>query len=120
MSRLQRVIPHIPSKDVDATVEFLVGLFDFDVRKYSSSYTELSLGDNLIGILDSEGEPNQQSLYLRVADVDELWAKASSRVSRTKYKEPFDQEYGMREIHVVIPLYQYAVVYRKSHQLLTL
>jgi predicted enzyme related to lactoylglutathione lyase len=103
MSQLKNVIPHIPSKDIDATVEFLTGLFDFEIRKHSASYTELILGQNLLGVLEAHGEPDQQSIYLRVSDVDGLWSRIQPNLSQIKFKAPFNQGYGMREIHIIIP-----------------
>jgi hypothetical protein len=42
-------------------------------------------------------------LYLEVDNVDALWSTIKDKVGGLKYKEPFDQEYGMREIHICIP-----------------
>ena len=36
-------------------------------------------------------------------NVDALWSTIKDKVGGLKYKEPFDQEYGMREIHICIP-----------------
>jgi hypothetical protein len=103
MTQLNNVIPHIPSQNVDATVGFLAGLFDFEVKKHSASYTELIHGTNFLGVLESGEEPGQQSIYLRVSGVDELWSKIEPHLAGIRSKAPFDQEYGMREIHIVVP-----------------
>ncbi len=34
-------------------------------------------------------------------NVDALWSTIKDKVGGLKYKEPFDQEYGMREIHAI-------------------
>ncbi len=41
--------------------------------------------------------------YLKVDNIDALWSKIKDRLTDLKIKEPFNQEYGMREIHICIP-----------------
>jgi len=41
--------------------------------------------------------------YLEVDNVDALWSKIKDRLTDLKFKEPFNQEYGMQEIHLCIP-----------------
>jgi hypothetical protein len=36
-------------------------------------------------------------------NVDALWSTIKDKVGGLKYKVPFNQEYGMREIHICIP-----------------
>jgi hypothetical protein len=38
-----------------------------------------------------------------VDNVDALWSTIKDKVGGLKYKVPFNQEYGMREIHICIP-----------------
>jgi hypothetical protein len=38
-----------------------------------------------------------------VDNVDNVWASIKDKVKGLKVKEPFDREYGMREIHIEIP-----------------
>ena len=41
--------------------------------------------------------------YLVVDDVDAVWSSIKDKLGSMKVKEPFNQEYGMREIHIGIP-----------------
>jgi hypothetical protein len=41
--------------------------------------------------------------YLEVDSVDDLWISIKDKVKNLKTREPFDRDYGMREIHIVIP-----------------
>ncbi len=103
MINIEQTIPHIPSKNMGKTIDFMVIVFGFKSSSYIEHYSELSLGNNVLGILASEGEPNQQSIYLKVSDVDIWWANAKSKLKNIETKTPFDQAYGMREVHLVIP-----------------
>jgi hypothetical protein len=61
------------------------------------------LRNNLLGILASKGEPNQQSIYLQVSDVDIWWTDVEVKLKSIETKPPFNQEYGMREVYIMIP-----------------
>lgn len=103
MEYLESITPHIPSKNMKESISFMVEAFGFESISHSELYCELLSGDLILGIVKAQGEPNQQSIYLRVKDVDVLWSKIKSKLAKAKPKAPFNQEYGMREIHVVIP-----------------
>jgi len=85
------------------SISFMVEAFGFELINHSEFYSELASGNQIQGIVKAQAEPNEQSIYLRVKDVDVLWSKIKSKLEKTKPKAPFNQEYGMREIHVVIP-----------------
>ena len=103
MENLEKIIPHIPSKDMQETIDFMVDVFVFEASAQIETYIELRSGNNVLGVLSSQGEPNQQSIYLQVGDVDTLWAGIEPKLKSTKAKPPFNQAYGMREFHVIIP-----------------
>ena len=103
MEYLESVTPHIPSKNMKESISFMVEAFGFESLNYSEFYSELHSGNQILGIIQTQGEPNEQSIYLRVKDVDALWLKIKSKLEKAKPKAPFNQEYNMREIHVVIP-----------------
>jgi len=103
MVLIDKVVPHIPSQNMEESIDFMVNIFGFQSIPHSESYTELRAGNQVIGILKAQGKPNQQSLYLHVKDVDEFWSKTKTSLEKEKPKAPFTQEYGMREIHVVVP-----------------
>ena len=103
MEYLERIIPHIPSKNMKESISFMVETFGFEPINNNEHYAELYLSNQTLGILQAQGEPNQQSIYLCVNDVDALWSKIKSKLEKAKPKAPFNQKYGMREIHLVIP-----------------
>lgn len=103
MEYLESVTPHIPSKNMNETICFMVDVFGFESLNHSERYSELISGNQVLGVVQAEGEPNQQSIYFRIKDVDALWSKVKDRLEKAKSKAPFNQKYGMREIHVVIP-----------------
>jgi catechol 2,3-dioxygenase-like lactoylglutathione lyase family enzyme len=103
MDNLESVTPHIPSKNMKESINFMVDTFGFESIKYTDRYSELISGNLIIGIVRAYGEPNEQSIYFRVKGVDELYSIIKSKLEKVKHKAPFDQQYGMREIHVVIP-----------------
>ena len=103
MENLESVTPHIPSKNMKESIHFMVDVFGFESINHSDHYSELISGNQILGILEAHGEPNQQSIYLRVKGVDELYFNIKSKLEKVKHKAPFNQQYGMREIHIVIP-----------------
>ena len=103
MMNLEQIIPHIPSLAMNETVGFFKEVFGFKVSSESDNYIELNLGKNLLGILSSQGEPNQQSIYLKVNDIEKLWSEVSPMIKDLHAKPLFTQDYGMKEFHVVVP-----------------
>jgi hypothetical protein len=41
--------------------------------------------------------------YLEIDNVDNLWNSIKDKIQGLKVREPFNREYGMREIHIEIP-----------------
>lgn len=103
MTSLNRVCPHIPSSDPDATKAFFCDVLGFNVAFEYENYAELEREGHIIGIQQSQGKPNQQSLYFRMDGVNDLWVAQKEKIAEHKHREPFEQDYGMREIHVVLP-----------------
>jgi len=103
MVKVKKVIPHIPSVNIQKTVEFMAGIFDTTSEAQSELYSEIYLDGNTIGILAAQGEPNQQSVYLQVDDVDTIWEDKKIELERIQASEPVTQAYGMREIHLILP-----------------
>jgi len=103
MENLESVTPHIPSRNMKESIHFMVDTFGFESKNFSDRYSELLSGNQILGIVQAYGEPNQQSIYLRVKGIDELYSNIKSKLENVKHKAPFDQQYGMREIHIVIP-----------------
>ena len=41
--------------------------------------------------------------YLEVDEIDSLWESIKDKIEGIKTKPPFDQQYGMREFHIIVP-----------------
>jgi hypothetical protein len=41
--------------------------------------------------------------YLEIDNVDVLWQNIKSNIEGIRVKPPFNQKYGMREFHIIIP-----------------
>jgi hypothetical protein len=41
--------------------------------------------------------------YLIVDDIEQVWKSIKDKLGNIKSRAPFDREYGMREVHIVIP-----------------
>ncbi|NNK95898.1 MAG: hypothetical protein HKP41_16230 [Desulfobacterales bacterium] len=80
MEYLESVTPHIPSKNMKESISFMVEAFGFEALNHSKFYSELVSGNQILAIIQAQGEPNQQSIYLRVKDVDALWSKIKRKL----------------------------------------
>jgi hypothetical protein len=45
----------------------------------------------------------EMEFYFEVDDLEQAWNNMKDKLDGIKVKEPFDREYGMREIHIIIP-----------------
>lgn len=66
-------------------------------------YAIVRTADTELHLQTSQGEPNQMSLYLLVESADAFWDALKEKKGELKVKPPFDQEYGMREVHLILP-----------------
>lgn len=103
MKYLESIVPHIPSENMQETIDFMVDVLDFELSQHSNFYAELRSSNHVIGVLAAQAKPNEQSIYLRVKDIDTFWADTTQKLAQVNKKAPFDREYGMREIHLIIP-----------------
>lgn len=103
MNKLNGICPHIPSSNPAATKAFFCELLGFKVAFQYDNYIELEKDGCYIGIQQSEGEPNPQSIYFRLEGINQLWETQKEKLSNYKHRKPFEQEYGMRELHVIAP-----------------
>ena len=93
----------IPSHDMKKTAGFFKDILSFESVMDTDNYF-ICVKDNLtIHILPAGEGIGEMEFYLEVNDVDGLWTAIKEKVSDIKHREPFDREYGMREIHIEIP-----------------
>ena len=103
MSKIINICTHIPSRMPEVTKRFFLEVLGFNTKFEHGSYIELEKEGLLLGIQQSEGEPNQQSIYVRMEGIDYFWTSQKVNLSKYDAREPFVQEYGMKEIHVIAP-----------------
>lgn len=102
MYKALQISPMIPSFNLDITVSFFIDILDFKVARDDKTYIILNK-DNLTVHIQRAGDIGEMSFYLEVDDIDKIWERIKNKLEGIKFKEPFNQEYGMREIHVIIP-----------------
>ena len=56
-----------------------------------------------VHILRAGSDIGKMEFYLEVDDIDQIWENIRDKLDGLTFKEPFDREYGMREIHIIIP-----------------
>lgn len=93
--------PMIPSYNLPETKRFFVELFGFKVVR-DGDYIILHKDGHLIHILRA-GDIGEMEFYLEVDSIDELWDGIKEHLEKIKVKPPFNQDYGMREFHVIVP-----------------
>lgn len=95
--------PMIPSYNLEETANFFKDVLGFSAVMDTETYA-ISQKDNLtVHILKAGHDIGQMEFYLEVDNIDTLWDVLKDKLAGLKYKEPFNQDYGMREIHIGIP-----------------
>lgn len=94
--------PMIPSYNLEKTVAFFLDLLDFKIGRDDKTYFIL-YKDNLTLHIQRAGDIGEMSFYLVVDNIEKVWQGMKDKLGDMKVREPFDREYGMREIHVIVP-----------------
>ncbi len=95
--------PMIPSFNLKETVNFFKSVLDFTPIMDTETYAVYQKNNLTIHILRAGEHIGEMEFYLEVDNVDNVWASIKDKVKGLKVKEPFDREYGMREIHIEVP-----------------
>jgi len=103
MFKATHISPMIPSYQVSGTRDFFKELLKFEVTMDSPEYCVVSLGEFEIHIQKAGENIGEMSFYMSVDDVDAVWNLIKEKKENLKIREPFEQPYGMKEIHVVVP-----------------
>ena len=103
MYRAKYVSPMIPSFNIDETVSFFINLLDFKVRRDDKTYVILYKDNSTVHILRAGSDIGEMEFYFEVDDIEKVWDNMKGKLDAIKFKAPFDQEYGMREVHIIIP-----------------
>ena len=103
MYNAKYVSPMIPSFNIDETVSFFINLLDFKVRRDDKTYVILYKDNSTVHILRAGSDIGEMEFYFEVDDIEKVWDNMKGKLDAIKFKAPFDQEYGMREVHIIIP-----------------
>ena len=103
MYKAKHLSPMIPSFNIRKTVAFFTDLLDFKIGRDDQTYVILYKDDSTIHILRAGSDIGEMEFYLEVDNVEQVWNNISDKLEGLMVKGPLDREYGMREIHVVIP-----------------
>lgn len=103
MSKTLFISPMIPSFDMSKTIDFFRDVLGFLIEMQSATCAVLAKDNLTIHIMPAGADIGQMEFYMEVEDVDELWAVIKDKVKGLNFKEPFNQDYMMREIHIAVP-----------------
>ena len=103
MYKVLHLSPMLPSFNIKETVLFFTDILHFKIRRDEKSYVIIYKDNLTIHILQAGKDIGQMEFYLEIDNVDALWNSIKNKLEEIKIREPFDREYGMREIHIAIP-----------------
>ena len=104
MYKAMYLSPMIPSYDLSITTAFFRDVLGFSALMHVENYAIYEKNSLTIHILRAGSEIGQMEFYLEVDDIETLWESIKSQIKDLRVKEPFNQDYGMREIHIEIPM----------------
>jgi hypothetical protein len=93
----------IPSFNIKETASFFINLLGFGTFMNESGYAILYKDNLTIHILNAGIDIGEMEFYLEIDDIDTLWEAIKDKLTGIQVKAPFDREYGMREMHIIIP-----------------
>lgn len=93
----------IPSYNIEKTASFFKDSLDFEIGKDDKTYVVLYKDNVTVHILRAGSDIGEMDVYLEVDDIAKVWNNMKDKLEGIKFREPFDREYGMREIHIIIP-----------------
>lgn len=95
--------PMIPSFDLKKTGQFFKEILEFETAMETETYAIYYKDQHSVHILRAGENIGQMEFYLEINDVDGLWETIKDQIVKLHVRPPFDQEYGMREIHIAVP-----------------
>ena len=95
--------PMIPSFDLQITGNFFKDILNFEKVFDSGNYTIYEKNNLTVHILPAGENIGQMEFYLEVDNVDTFWDTIKDKILGLRVREPFNQDYGMREVHIEIP-----------------
>lgn len=102
MYKATYISPMIPSFNIKETTAFFIDVLSFNTLMDAEGYAILEKDNLTIHILPA-GDIGEMEFYLEVDNIDDLWNNVKEKLTGIKVREPFDRDYGMREMHIIIP-----------------
>ena len=103
MFKAMFISPMIPSFHLKETGDFFKNVLNFTAVMDTPEYSIYKKDNLTIHLLPAGKQIGQMEFYLEVDNVDILWESIQNKVAGIKVREPFDRDYGMRELHIAIP-----------------
>jgi hypothetical protein len=103
MYKAKYLSPMIPSFNMQKTVSFFMDVLAFKIGRNEKTYVVLHKDNLTVHILGAGPDIGEMEFYLEVDNIETVWNAMKDKLNGMKVKEPFNREYGMREVHVVIP-----------------
>ena len=103
MYKAKYLSPMIPSYHIEKTAAFFIDLLGFKTGRDGNTYVILYKDNLTVHILSAGEDIGEMEFYLEVDDIEAVWQNMKDKSEGLKLKQPFDREYGMREIHVIVP-----------------
>ncbi len=97
------ISPMIPSYNIKQTAAFFTDILGFTPYMNTEGYAILYKDNHTVHILPAGTDIGEMEFYLEVDNIDILWEEIKDKLTGIKVREPFDREYGMREMHIIIP-----------------
>lgn len=101
--RALHLSPMIPSRDLPATLAFLVKALGFEVLRHHPNYAICARNGLSLHLLRAGSDIGQMECYLEVDDLAVVWAQLEPHLEGLRVRAPFVQDYGMRECHLELP-----------------
>ncbi len=103
MYTAKHLSPMIPSYNIKETADFFINTLSFTAYMNEPGYAILLKDSHMVHILNAGTDIGEMEFYLEIDNIDNLWDEIKDKLSGIKVREPFDREYGMREIHIIVP-----------------
>ncbi|HEX5171487.1 MAG TPA: hypothetical protein VFW11_20055 [Cyclobacteriaceae bacterium] len=95
--------PMVPTRNMGETKNFFIDVLKFEMVRNDEQYVILHKNNLTVHLLNAGKDIGEMEFYLEVDDVDAVWGLMKDEIKGLKVKEPFNQPYGMREIHIEVP-----------------
>jgi len=105
----KRISPMIAVANISVTIDFYTNVLGFTTTMCADNYAVLEKDGQTIHLMLAADQSvldatrGHTDIYIEVSDVDALWEVVESKNIPYKTKAPFDQLYGMREVHIEDP-----------------